>query len=30
MILELAVNAGCKYIVTYNKRDFRGGLVLRS
>ena len=24
MILELAVNAGCKYIVTYNKRDFRG------
>ncbi len=24
MVLELAVNAGCKYIVTYNKRDFRG------
>ena len=24
MILELAANAGCKYIVTYNKRDFRG------
>ena len=24
MILELAVSAGCKYIVTYNKRDFRG------
>ena len=24
MILELAVNAGCTYIVTYNKRDFRG------
>ena len=24
MILELAVNASCKYIVTYNKRDFRG------
>ena len=24
MILELAINAGCKYIVTYNKRDFRG------
>ena len=24
MILELAVNAGCKYIVTYNKRDFQG------
>ena len=24
MLLELAVSAGCKYIVTYNKRDFRG------
>ena len=24
MILELAVSAGCEYIVTYNKRDFRG------
>ena len=24
MFLELAVRAGCKYIVTYNKRDFRG------
>ena len=24
MILELAVSAGCKYIVTYNKRDFQG------
>ncbi len=23
MILELAVKAGCEYIVTYNKRDFR-------
>ncbi len=24
MLLDLAVNASCKYIVTYNKRDFRG------
>lgn len=24
MILELAVQAGCQYIVTYNKRDFKG------
>jgi len=24
MVLELAVKAGCDYIVTYNKRDFRG------
>ena len=24
MILELAVTAGCSYIVTFNKRDFRG------
>lgn len=24
MILELAVRAGCQYIVTYNKRDFKG------
>jgi putative PIN family toxin of toxin-antitoxin system len=24
MILELAVGAGCDYIVTYNKRDFQG------
>ena len=24
MVLDLAVNADCKYIVTYNKRDFRG------
>lgn len=24
MILELAVRANCKYIVTYNKADFRG------
>lgn len=24
MLLDLAVKAGCKYIVTYNKRDFRG------
>ena len=24
MVLELAVAAECKYIVTYNKRDFRG------
>lgn len=24
MILELAVRAGCRYIVTYNKRDFKG------
>lgn len=24
MILELAVRAGCQYIVTYNKRDFEG------
>lgn len=24
MVLELAVASGCKYIVTYNKRDFRG------
>lgn len=23
MLLELAVNAGCEYIVTYNKRHFR-------
>ena len=23
MFLELAVRAGCKYIVTYNKRDFK-------
>lgn len=25
MVLELAVKAGCPYIVTYNQRDFRGG-----
>ncbi len=24
MVLELAVKARCSYIVTYNKRDFRG------
>ncbi|GAB6160967.1 hypothetical protein JCM12298_01260 [Desulfothermus naphthae] len=24
MILELAVTARCKYIVTYNIRDFKG------
>jgi putative PIN family toxin of toxin-antitoxin system len=24
MVLELAVNARCQYIVTYNERDFRG------
>ena len=24
MLLELAVKANCPYIVTYNKRDFRG------
>jgi predicted nucleic acid-binding protein len=24
MLLELAVKANCRYIVTYNKRDFRG------
>ncbi len=24
MVLELAVKAGCDYIVTFNKRDFRG------
>lgn len=24
MLLELAVKANCQYIVTYNKRDFRG------
>lgn len=24
MILEVAVKARCRYIVTYNKRDFRG------
>lgn len=24
MVLELAVKAGCDYIVTYNKTDFRG------
>ncbi|MDR9365147.1 MAG: putative toxin-antitoxin system toxin component, PIN family [Balneolaceae bacterium] len=24
MILELAVRAGCQYIVTYNKQDFQG------
>ena len=24
MVLELAVKAQCRYIVTYNKRDFRG------
>ena len=24
MVLELAVKAGCDYIVTYNKRDFAG------
>ncbi len=24
MVLELAVGAGCRHIVTYNKRDFRG------
>lgn len=23
-VLEVAVNAGCEYIVTYNKRDFAG------
>ena len=29
MLLELAVSASCRYIVPYNKRDFRGGLALR-
>jgi len=24
MVLDLAANAGCGYIVTYNKRDFQG------
>ncbi len=24
MVPDLAVSAGCKHIVTYNKRDFRG------
>ena len=24
MVLELAVTAGCDYIVTYNKNDFKG------
>ena len=24
MVLELVVKAQCRYIVTYNKRDFRG------
>lgn len=24
MVLELALKAGCDYIVTYNKRDFAG------
>ena len=24
MVLEVAVAAGCRYIVTYNKRDFQG------
>lgn len=24
MLLELAVTAGCQYLVTFNKRDFRG------
>lgn len=24
MILELAVRSGCQYIITYNKRDFKG------
>ena len=24
MVLELAVTAGCRYIVTFNERDFRG------
>ncbi|NBC64538.1 MAG: putative toxin-antitoxin system toxin component, PIN family [Bacteroidetes bacterium] len=24
MILELAVRAGCQFIITYNKQDFRG------
>ena len=24
MVLELAVRAGCKYIITYNKNDFSG------
>jgi len=24
MVLELAVSAGCKIIVTYNKQDFAG------
>ena len=24
MVLDLAVNAGCPYIVTYNLRHFRG------
>ena len=24
MILELAVAAQCEYIITYNRRDFRG------
>ena len=24
MVLELAVKAGCDYIITYNARDFKG------
>ena len=24
MVLELAVSAGCDFVVTYNRRDFRG------
>ena len=24
MVLELAVTAGCEYIITFNERDFRG------
>lgn len=24
MILELAIQANCRYIITYNKRDFKG------
>ena len=24
LILELAVAAGCEYIITHNRRDFRG------
>ena len=24
MVLELAVSAGCDYLITYNRKDFRG------